>query len=103
MIHSESHVEERAQEVRERSWMTPDVHTVLLDMNILRRMEMTLMVLRKRSEDGDQMNPAGESVTKLERARRTLGKTTRQIFTEDLVMIASLDSCKGSWHNQSLC
>ena len=27
--------------------------------------------------------------------------TIRTISTEDLVLIASLDWCKGSWHNQS--
>ena len=37
----------------------------------------------------------------LERARKILGLTIRKISTEDLVLIASLDWCKGSWHNQS--
>ena len=59
-IHLESHFEERTQEVWERNWMNPDMHTTLLDMNILKPMEMILMVLREQSEDYDQMNTAGE-------------------------------------------
>ena len=61
-IHLESHFEARAQEVRERSWMNPDLLTMLLDMNVLKPMERILMVLRVQSEDDDQMNTAGELV-----------------------------------------
>ena len=62
VIHLESHFEQRALEVRERSWMNPDMHTMLLDMNILKPMEMILMVLHEQPEDDDQMNTAGEPV-----------------------------------------
>ena len=36
--------------------MNPDMHTLSLDMNNLKPMEMTLMVLREQSEGDDQMN-----------------------------------------------
>ena len=43
--------------------MNPDdMHSTLSDMNILKPMEMILMVLREQSEDDDQMNTAGEPV-----------------------------------------
>ena len=38
------------------------MHSTLSDMNILKPMEMILMVLREQSEDDDQMNTAGEPV-----------------------------------------
>ena len=34
----ESYFEERAQEVWERNWMNPDMHTTLMDMNNLKMM-----------------------------------------------------------------
>ena len=53
------------------------------------------MVFRERSEEDDQMNTIRKPVMViLERARRILGMTTRQIFTEDTVLIACPDSCK---------
>ena len=58
----ESYFEERAQEVWERNWMNPDMHTTLLDVNNLQPMELILMVLGEQSEDDDQMNTAGEPV-----------------------------------------
>ena len=68
------------------------------------------MVLREQSEDGDQMNTAGEPVIlipetllKWEPTLKERGGFCRQIFTEEGVMTASRDSWKGSWHNQSPC
>ena len=41
--------------------MNPDMHTTLLDVNILKPMETILKVLREQSEEDDQMNTAGET------------------------------------------
>ena len=43
LIHMESYFKERAQDVWERSWMNPDMHTTLLDMNILKPIPGTLL------------------------------------------------------------
>ena len=43
LTHMESYFEERAQDVSERSWMNPDMHTTLLDMNILKPIPGTLL------------------------------------------------------------
>ena len=54
-----------------------DMHTTWWNVKIRNLMEMLLMVFREQSEGDDQ-----RTGTNLERARRILGMTTRQIFTE---------------------
>ena len=86
--------------------------TALLNMNNLKLMETILKVLREHLKEDDQMNTARETAgslpeTSLEceqilkRTRRILGGVNDGYLPEDLVLIASLDSCKGTWHNQS--
>ena len=90
--------------------MNLDMHTVLLDTNNRKLMDLRLQKLRGQSEKNDQMKTAGEitgSVPEtsldwridLERARRTLGMTFRRSSTEDRVLIASPDWSKwGTGH-----
>ena len=67
---SEGYFDQRAQEVWERKWMNLDMHTTLLDMNILKAMEMILMVLREQSEENDQMNTVRTPVNLISEALR---------------------------------
>ena len=62
LIHLESYLEECTQEVWERNLMNLDMHIACWNVNILKPMEMILMVLTEQSEEDDQMNTAGEPV-----------------------------------------
>ena len=53
----ESYFEKRAQEIWERNWMNPELHTTLLNMYNPILMETIRKALR---EEDDQMNTAGE-------------------------------------------
>ena len=104
--------------------MDPDMHTMSLDTKLLKATllnmynpiltETILKKLREQSEKNRQMKTAGETTgsvpeTLLDRdpilkeRGKILGMTIRKISTEDPVLIASLDWCTGSWHNQSPC
>ena len=65
LIHLENYFGKCAQEVWERNWMNPDMHTMLLDTKLLNAMlfnmyksnidETILKALREQSKEGDQM------------------------------------------------
>ena len=84
--------------------MNPDVHTTLLDMDNLKLMETILKMLGEQSLEDDQINTAGEIAgsipeTSLE-CEQVLGDVNYGYFAGDLVLIASPDWCKCSWHDQ---
>ena len=70
LIHLENNFGKYAQEVWERNWMNPDMHTVLLDTKLLNAtlfnmyntisMETILKALREQSKEDDQMKSAWE-------------------------------------------
>ena len=60
LIHLENYFGKYAQEVWERNWMNSDMHTMLLDTNNRKLMELRLQKLRGQSEKDDQMKIAGE-------------------------------------------
>ena len=121
LTHLESNFGNYAQEGWERIRMDPDMRNVLhtklvkamlLNMYNPRLMKTVVKKFRERSQMKDRMKTAGEItdsvtrniarlITNLERARRILGMAFRKVSAEDLVLIASLNRCKGSWHNQS--
>ena len=51
-----------AQEVWERNWVNPDMHTVSLDTNNRKLIERRLQKLREQSKEDDQMKSAGEII-----------------------------------------
>ena len=108
LFHLESYLEECAQKVWERNRMSLDMHTTWWNVKIRKLMEMILMVFREQSEEDDQMNTVWKPLifntrnlarmgTNLERARRILGMTTRQIFTEDTVDRRAQIRANGDW------
>ena len=76
-------------------------------------METILEVLREHLKEDDQMKSAGEIAglvpeTSLEwqpilKDEEDSGDVNDGYLPEDLVLTASLDLCKGSWHSQSPC
>ena len=72
--------------------------------------ETILKVLREQSKTDDQMKTAGEIFGSVQETSldwesilqsEDSGNDNDGYFPDDLVLIASLDWCKGSWHNQS--
>ena len=72
LVHLESHFGRHSQEIWERNWMNPDMHTVLLHTKLLKAtllnmynpilMETILKKLREQSAMDDQMKSAGEVI-----------------------------------------
>ena len=96
LIHLESYLEERAQEVWERIRMNLDMHITWWYVKTQKPMEMILMVRRKQSEEAcdlDTRNLARMG-TNFERARRMQGMTTGHI---DMVLIATQIRANGDW------
>ena len=117
LIHLESYFGKYAQEVWERksngSWYawcivheTSESHVVAYVQSNTDgddSEEISWTIWKVRSDDnswGDHRFSARNFAwlgIDLERARRILGMTFRKIYTEDLVLIASLDLCKWDW------
>ena len=104
----ESYFEERAQETWERNLKKT---TLLKTCNPI-LMEAILKKLREHFTDDDQRKAAAEIAgfvpetslewrNNLEKNEEDSGDVNDGYLPEDLVLIASPDSCKGSWHNQS--
>ena len=104
-----NYFEERAQ----KTWEINLRKTTLMNTCNPILKETILKVRREQFKEDDQRKTAGEiagSVPQTSLALETILKERRGFWEvndgylhEDLVLTASPDSCKGSWHNRSPC